>query len=350
MSSKIQELIPNDARISVGRFTYGNPQFMLWGDAEHISIGSFCSIANEVAIFGGGEHRFDWVTTFPLRMAFGDPLAGEDGHPTSKGQTKIGNDVWIAARATVLSGVTIGDGAVIGAGAVVATDVPPYAIVAGNPARIIRYRFKPNEIRSLLEIRWWEWDIEKIKKNIPSLCSTILDVIQLNQSSDEQHEFLNKLEHMAHPELDEILQRNAKLMQAVSERDGLITRLNQIVADRDDQIASINQTAVERDGRITNLEHVVIERDIRIDSVNGQLNQVISERDSQIAILNQVISERDRQLASLNQIISERDSQIASLNQVISERDAQIQDIISCTSWRITKPIRYVGFILHKYI
>lgn len=183
MQSKIPELIPTDSRVSVGRFTYGTPQFMLWDDSERIQIGAFCSIADQVVIFGGGEHRTDWVTTFPLRIAFGAHLAGKDGHPSSKGVTKIGNDVWIGFRAMVLSGVTIGDGAVIGAGAVVSMDVAPYAIVAGNPAKVVRFRFAPDEISKLLEIRWWEWDITKIGANIPMLCSTEIEsFIRSNES------------------------------------------------------------------------------------------------------------------------------------------------------------------------
>ena len=172
LKSKFTELIPTDSRVFVGRFTYGNPQFRLWDESERIQVGSFCSIADDVVIFGGGEHRTDWVTTYPLRVAFDDPLASKDGHPASKGETKIGNDVWIGFRAMVLSGVTIGDGAVIGAGAVVTADVPPYAIVAGNPAKVIRYRFDASVIEKLLALRWWEWDIDKIKENIPLLCST----------------------------------------------------------------------------------------------------------------------------------------------------------------------------------
>lgn len=177
MRSKIPELVPTDSRIVVGRFTYGNPKFMLWDETERICIGSFCSIADEVAIFGGGEHRTDWVSTFPLRIAFGDSLAGRDGHPRSKGPTTIGNDVWIGFRAMVLSGVTVGDGAVIGAGAVVTVDVDPYAIVAGNPAKVVRYRFTASEIEKLLSLRWWEWDSEKIRISIPLLCSSRLDAI-----------------------------------------------------------------------------------------------------------------------------------------------------------------------------
>lgn len=180
MESKIPELIPSDSRIAVGRFTYGNPQCMLWDSSERIQIGSFCSIANEVVIFGGGEHRTDWVTTFPLRIAFGEALAGNDGHPASKGTTKIGNDVWIGFRAMVLSGVTIGDGVAIGAGAVVTVDVPPYAIVAGNPAKVVRYRFPANEIQKLLELRWWEWDIDKIKANVSLLCATDIEKLLRN--------------------------------------------------------------------------------------------------------------------------------------------------------------------------
>jgi chloramphenicol O-acetyltransferase type B len=175
MQSKIPELIPTDSRVTVGRFTYGSPQLLLWDDSGRIQIGSFCSIAHEVAILGGGEHRTDWITTFPLRIAFDDPLAGKDGIPFSKGETKIGNDVWIGFRATVLSGVTIGDGAVIGAGAVVVADVPPYAIVAGNPARVVRYRFSSSNIEKLLALRWWDWDIDRIKIITPLLCSTNIE-------------------------------------------------------------------------------------------------------------------------------------------------------------------------------
>ena len=116
ISCKISLFQSNDPRVSVGRFTYGNPQLMLWVDDERIEIGSFCSIAQNVTIFAGGEHNLNWVTTYPLRIAFGHSLAEQDGHPKTKGRTTIGNDVWIGYGATVLSGVTIGDGAVIGAG------------------------------------------------------------------------------------------------------------------------------------------------------------------------------------------------------------------------------------------
>jgi acetyltransferase-like isoleucine patch superfamily enzyme len=169
--SEIPGLVCQDPRVEVGRFTYGAPRLLLWAEHERIYIGGFCSIADEVTIFGGGEHRTDWITTFPLRIAFGDPLAGRDGHPATRGATRIGNDVWLAYRATVLSGVTIGHGAVVGAGAVVASDIPPYAVVAGNPARVVRYRFPQDVIAKLIELRWWDWPLDKIRRNMDILCS-----------------------------------------------------------------------------------------------------------------------------------------------------------------------------------
>lgn len=150
----IPELVSEDPRVTVGRFTYGSPKLRVWAEADRIAIGAFCSIAEDVAILGGGEHNQQWLTTYPLRIALGDPLAGRDGHPASKGPTTIGNDVWIGHGAIVLSGVEIGDGAVVGAGAVVTRDVAPYAVVAGNPARQVRLRFDPASIADLLELPW----------------------------------------------------------------------------------------------------------------------------------------------------------------------------------------------------
>ena len=175
MKSLIPELHSQDSRITVGRFTYGDPQLLVWAQHERISIGSFCSIANESVIFGGGEHLTRWVTTFPLRIAFGDELAMKDGHPASKGATVIENDVWVGFRATILSGVTVGNGAVIGAGAVVSSDVPPFAIVAGNPASIIRYRFSADIIKRLETVRWWEWELPRIRANVSLLCSSNIE-------------------------------------------------------------------------------------------------------------------------------------------------------------------------------
>ena len=167
----IPPLTSSDPRVSVGRYTYGTPQFKVWSEGERIEIGAFCSIADDVLIFGGGEHRLDWVTTYPLRIAFNSPGAGQDGHPHTKGPTVIGNDVWIGHGAMVVSGVRVGDGACIGAGAVVTRDVPPYSVVAGNPAKVVRRRFDEQSIARLLEIQWWRWPVEKIRSFESLLCA-----------------------------------------------------------------------------------------------------------------------------------------------------------------------------------
>lgn len=172
---RIPELRTDDARVEVGRFTYGQPALKMWDAHERIHIGAFCSIADDVSIFGGGEHQTGWVTTYPLRIALGEPDAGRDGHPATKGPTVIGNDVWIGHGATILSGVCIGDGAVIGACAVVARDVAPYEVVVGNPARPVRMRFAPHQVEALQRIAWWTWPIDKVRAELAGLCGGTVD-------------------------------------------------------------------------------------------------------------------------------------------------------------------------------
>jgi acetyltransferase-like isoleucine patch superfamily enzyme len=170
--TKVPVLMSNDPRVSIGDLTYGNPRFMLWREDERIEIGKFCSIAEDVTIFGGGEHRTDWVTTYPLRIAFDSPLAHRDGHPATKGTTRIGNDVWIGYRAIIMSGVAVGDGAVVAAGSVVTRGVPEYAIAAGNPARVTKFRFPPKIVAQLLEVKWWDWSLEQIMASASFMASS----------------------------------------------------------------------------------------------------------------------------------------------------------------------------------
>jgi chloramphenicol O-acetyltransferase type B len=158
--------------VEIGRWTYGTPRIAhIWGDTANIRIGSFCSIAEDVTIHFGGNHRTDWVSTFPFRSKFDLPGAYEDGMPATKGDVVIGNDVWMGRGATILSGVSIGDGAVVGAGAMVSKDVRPYAIVAGNPAREVKRRFPDGIVDRLLATRWWEWPDDRLRDLVPLLSS-----------------------------------------------------------------------------------------------------------------------------------------------------------------------------------
>jgi acetyltransferase-like isoleucine patch superfamily enzyme len=159
----------------IGDHTYGNPSVVSLGGGVSLTIGKYCSISRNVLIFLESEHRTDWISTYPFPILWKE-AEGIPGHPTTKGNVIIGNDVWIGFGTTILSGVTIGDGAVLGACSVVTQNVPPYAIVAGNPARIVRYRFNEETNQKLLQIRWWDWPDEKVKENIHLICSDSIDV------------------------------------------------------------------------------------------------------------------------------------------------------------------------------
>ena len=142
-----------------------------WGEGTTLTVGAFCSVAAGVKVFLGGEHRTDWVSTYPFTEFWPEATKGISGHPHSRGDVVIGHDVWIGTEAMIMSGVHIGDGAVIGARAVVTKDVPPYTIVAGNPARVVRLRFPPEIVERLQRVAWWNWDDERIARFLPLLLS-----------------------------------------------------------------------------------------------------------------------------------------------------------------------------------
>jgi chloramphenicol O-acetyltransferase type B len=154
--------------------SYGIPEVHDWSQGTVLRVGAYTSIADDVHIFLGGNHRTDWLTSFPFPALLPE-AANIEGHNTTRGDVIIGNDVWLGSGSTILSGVIIGNGAVVAARAVVTRHVEPYAIVGGNPAKFIRWRFD-EKTRSLLnDSAWWTWPEDEIKKILPILCSDKVD-------------------------------------------------------------------------------------------------------------------------------------------------------------------------------
>lgn len=170
------------AKFSIGDWTYGSPVVRDWGQHTTLTIGKYCSIADGAQIFLGGEHRTDWITTYPFAELL-HPHPSARALSVSKGDVTIGHDVWICLETIILSGVTIGSGAVIGAGSVVTKSVKPYSIVCGNPARHIRYRIDERLIPEMLKIAWWNWPDDKVLDVSPLLLSNkIEEFVQTYQS------------------------------------------------------------------------------------------------------------------------------------------------------------------------
>ena len=168
--------LEGQGRIVMGKGTYGVPRIETYlYDDTRLVLGAYTSIAKRATFILGGNHPVDRVTTFPLRIMRGLPGAGSDGYPYSKGDIQVGSDVWIGYGAVVLSGVRIGDGAVVAANSVVSADVPPFAIVAGSPAKVLRYRHSPAQCSALLEIAWWNWPEGQIDAAVDRLTSTDID-------------------------------------------------------------------------------------------------------------------------------------------------------------------------------
>lgn len=170
--------------IVVGRYSYYSgyyhghgfddcARFLLPDEGvDRLVIGSFCLIGSGAAFIMAGDqgHRPDWISTFPFYwMQEVEAFAGAENGFRPAGDTVIGNDVWIGSEATIMPGVRVSDGAVIGTRALVTRDVEPYAIVGGNPARVIRKRFDEARVKLLLEMRWWDWSDDRLAGAMPIL-------------------------------------------------------------------------------------------------------------------------------------------------------------------------------------
>ncbi|GLB52483.1 Vat family streptogramin A O-acetyltransferase [Neptunitalea chrysea] len=183
--------IVTNPNIIVGNYTYyddfddvynfeKNVKYHFDFIGDKLIIGKFCQIASGAKfIMNGGNHLTESFSAFPFAIFGNGWQKAMDGktYPT-KGNTIIGNDVWIGHNATIMPGVTIGDGAIIATNATVTKDVAPYTIVGGNPAKEVKKRFSNEVIELLLQVEWWNWDVAKITKNLHTLTSANFDELK----------------------------------------------------------------------------------------------------------------------------------------------------------------------------
>lgn len=170
-------------KVTVGNNTYGNLIIRSWGaDNEHLTIGNFCSIADNVTFLMGGEHDYTRFLSFPYDAFF----VSKQADVQAKGPITVGDDVWIGANAIIVSNVNIGRGAVIAAGSVVTKDVPPYAIVGGDPAKVIKYRFKPATIEKLMKL-----DFSKLQPDFFADNRKALKEMDVDQDIDTLGDLIN---------------------------------------------------------------------------------------------------------------------------------------------------------------
>ena len=180
--------------IQVGDYTYyddpvdptafeRNNVLLNWPEfGDRLIIGKFCAIASGVRfVMGSANHRMCSISTYPFHVFGGAWEAHTPPHLSQlpfKGDTVVGNDVWLGRESVVMPGIHIGDGAIVAAYSVVTRDVPPYTLVGGNPAREIRKRFDPELTELLLELRWWDLEPEQLDDFLPTLCSGDLDAVR----------------------------------------------------------------------------------------------------------------------------------------------------------------------------
>jgi acetyltransferase-like isoleucine patch superfamily enzyme len=160
-------------KIIVDKYTYGYNGIKIanWGENSKLYIGKFCSIASNVTVFLGGNHDWRRATTYPFGSINTEIFPYEKILSKTNGDVIIENDVWIGQGATIMSGVKICNGAVIAANSHVIKKVKPYSVVGGNPTEVYCYRFDDDIIKRFLELKWWNWDVEKINRYIPEMYS-----------------------------------------------------------------------------------------------------------------------------------------------------------------------------------
>lgn len=186
--------------VSLGKYSYAiNPNILWKVDDSNVTCGKFSSIGADVTIFlGNGKgHDSNFVTTYPFGEIHQNVFNNiKNNSKNTNGSVKIGNDVWIGQGSTIMSGITIGDGVIIAANSHVIKSIEPYSIVGGNPAKYIKHRFSSQQIKDLLDIKWWDWSEYRINKYMSLMLSKDIDKFIKTALSDETYYFSdNEIDH-----------------------------------------------------------------------------------------------------------------------------------------------------------
>lgn len=181
-SNKTHEELNNRSDIEIGDYTYGNPKVRTGAGLAKCKIGKFCCIASDVSIQLISDHHPNWISTYDLSVL----LNGNDFEKAYnkntcivKGDVIIGNNVWIGERSIILPGVSIGDGAIIGANSVVTKSIPAYAIAVGSPAKVKRMRFNEDEIKKLMNLKWWDFEDDKLLASLKFIEGSDIHALEL---------------------------------------------------------------------------------------------------------------------------------------------------------------------------
>jgi len=242
---------------SIGINSYVSDMFFMitpGDETVNLCIGNFTSIANGIIAHINRNHDYKSVCQhfYFSGNADVDIFNFTDKKIQQKGHIFIGSDCWIGANVTLMSGIKIGNGALIGASSVVAKDIPPYAIVVGNPAKIIKYRFSEEQIKKMLEIQWWNWDVNKIKKNIEWFKKDVDEFIEKfydgkKQALDNVMYEHNKIRMLFFPDFNEPYPVWRKVLKEYSETFSEDSDITLVVRIRSDANFNNNITLIEEE-------------------------------------------------------------------------------------------------------
>jgi acetyltransferase-like isoleucine patch superfamily enzyme len=285
--------------ISLGKYSYAVSPNIVWNvDESNVICGNFSSIGENVTIFLGNGigHDSKFITTYPFGEIHKNIFIDVNNNSkNTNGSVKIGNDVWIGQGSTIMSGVTIGDGAIIAANSHVIKSVEPYSIVGGNPAKHIKYRFSSEQIKNLLEIKWWYWTDYRINKYMKLMLSCDIDKFIETAMSDDTYYFLAD-------EVDDSL---------VDENDSSLNHNNNNLIDATD--------------------------DLFIDDIDSFLNEVEENSNADDSSLNEVEENSNADDSSLNEIVE--NSELENNDHMFTDENYSYQSLINETNQQF--PIHY---------